>query len=135
HRLDLPEPRVALGLALRHLARAAIDLSDGLAGDLDHVLERSRVGAEVRWPEVPVSTALEGLPEARRMQLALSGGDDYELLFTAAPENRAAIEALAEPLALPLARIGSIDAGDRCRVVDERGRPLPWTGGGHDHFA
>ncbi|MFP5406690.1 MAG: thiamine-phosphate kinase [Gammaproteobacteria bacterium] len=134
-RLDLPEPRVALGLALRHLARAAIDLSDGLAGDLGHVLERSRVGAELFWPQVPVAEALDGLPEAERMRLALSGGDDYELLFTAAPENRVAIEALAGPLGLPLTRIGRIDAGEALHVVDARGRSLPWNQGGFDHFA
>lgn len=134
-RLDTPEPRVALGMALRHLARAAIDLSDGLAGDLGHVLERSRVGAELAWPSVPVAAALGGLVEAQRMQLALSGGDDYELLFTAAPENRVAIEALAGRLELPLTRIGRIDAGNSLRVVDARGRPIPWQGHGFDHFA
>jgi thiamine-monophosphate kinase len=134
-RLDLPEPRVALGLGLRHLARAAIDLSDGLAGDLAHILARSRVGAELIWPRIPVASALDGQDETRRMQLALAGGDDYELLFVAAPENRVAIEALAEPLGLPLTRIGRIDSGQALRLVDERGRPLPWKGAGHDHFA
>ncbi len=133
-RLERPEPRVALGVALRYLAGAAIDLSDGLAGDLGHLLERSRVGAELLWPAVPVAGALDGLPEAQRMRLALSGGDDYELLFTAAPENRVAIEALAAPLNLPLSRIGRIDAGDALHVVDSRGRTLPWSASGFDHF-
>lgn len=134
-RLDRPEPRVALGLALRHLARAAIDVSDGLAGDLGHLLDRSRVGARLVWPAVPVAPALQGLPETRRMQLALAGGDDYELLFAAAPENRVAIEALGPRLGLRLSRIGAFDAGDSMRLVDERDRPIAFAGHGFDHFA
>ena len=134
-RLDLPEPRVALGMSLRHVARAAIDLSDGLLGDLGHILERSRVGAEVDWPAVPVHASLDGLPDALRRRLALAGGDDYELLFTAAPENRSAIEAIGRRLDLPLARIGRIVAGQEARFRDVRGRPLPVDGHGFDHFA
>ena len=134
-RLDLPEPRVALGMSLRHVARAAIDLSDGLLGDLGHVLERSRVGAEVDWPAVPVHSSLDGLPDALRRRLALAGGDDYELLFTAAPENRGAIEAIGRRLDLPLARIGRIVAGQEARFRDARGRPLAIDGHGFDHFA
>ncbi len=134
-RLDRPEPRVALGLALRHLARAAIDLSDGLIGDLGHVCERSRVGAEVLWPAVPLAPALSALPPGQQPGLALAGGDDYELLFTAAPENRSSIEALAAPLGLRLSRIGAIVAGAGVRVVDARGRPVPIDRRSHDHFA
>ena len=134
-RLDRPEPRVELGLALRHLARAAIDVSDGLSGDLGHLLDRSRVGARLAWPAVPVAQALLGQPEARRMQLALTGGDDYELLFAAAPENRVAIEALGPRLGLPLSRIGAFDAGDSMRLVDARDRPIAFDGHGFDHFA
>ena len=134
-RLDRPEPRIALGLALRHLARAAIDLSDGLAGDLGHLLERSRVGAQLCWPSVPLAAELADLPQARQMALALSGGDDYELLFAAAPENRIAIEALSGRLELPLTRIGCFDAGEAMHVVDARGRPIAWQGHGFDHFA
>jgi len=134
-RLDRPEPRVALGLALRHLASAAIDLSDGLAGDLGHILERSRVGAKLVWPRVPVCGPLQALPQERRMRLALAGGDDYELLFAAAPENRIAIEALGERLGLRLTRIGEFDAGDAVRILDERDRPIAWAGHGFDHFA
>ncbi|MBN9425331.1 MAG: thiamine-phosphate kinase [Burkholderiales bacterium] len=133
-RLDCPEPRVALGLALRHLARAAIDVSDGLIADLGHILERSRVGAELRWPDVPQAAELAPLPEALRQRLALSGGDDYELLFTAAPENRIAVEALGRRLDLPLARIGAIAAGSGLAVLDARGRRLEIEHGGFDHF-
>ncbi len=134
-RLDWPEPRVALGLALRHVARAAIDLSDGLAGDLGHILERSRVAAQLDWEAVPVDATLDGLPDALRRRLALSGGDDYELLFSAAPENRAAIEAAGQRLGLPLARIGRIVAGAGLRLRDARGRPIDLDGHGFDHFA
>ncbi len=134
-RLERPEPRVTLGLALRHLARAAIDLSDGLAGDLGHLLERSRVGAQLSWPSVPLAPDLRELPQDRQMALALSGGDDYELMFAAAPENRIAIEALSGRLGLPLARIGCFDAGEALHVVDARGRPITWQDRGFDHFA
>lgn len=133
-RLDRPEPRVALGLSLRHVARAAIDLSDGLLGDLGHILDRSRAGAEIDWPAVPVDAALDDLPDALRRRLALAGGDDYELLFTAAPENRSAIEAIGHRLELPLERIGRIVAGQGLRLRDARGRPLQVDGSGFDHF-
>lgn len=134
-RLDRPEPRIALGLALRHLARAAIDLSDGLLGDLAHIVERSRVGAEVDGPAVPVDTRLDALPDDERLRLALSGGDDYELLFSAAPENRTAIAAVGARLAVPLTRIGRIVCGSAIRVRDARGRALPIEARGFDHFA
>lgn len=134
-RLDRPEPRIALGLELRHVARAAIDLSDGLLGDLGHIVERSRVGAEIDWPAVPVSACLDGRPDVLRRQLALAGGDDYELLFTAAPENRVAIEAIGGRLELPLARIGRIAADSQIRLLDARGRTLPIESHGYDHFA
>ena len=134
-RLETPQPRVALGLALRHLARAAIDLSDGMLGDLGHVCERSRVAAELEWARVPVDAALAELPEHERAALALAGGDDYELLFTAAPENRDAIAALAGPLGLPLARIGRVVAGSGVHVLDARGAPMSVYARSFDHFA
>ena len=134
-RLDRPEPRVALGLALRHLARSAIDVSDGLIGDLGHVCDRSRVGAEVDWPAVPLSPGLQSEEGALHPALALGGGDDYELLFSAAPENRRSIEALGTRLGLPLARIGRIVAGQGVRLLDARGRPMRIDFHSHDHFA
>ena len=134
-RLDRPTPRVALGLALRHLARAAIDISDGLVGDLGHVCERSRVGAELHWPAVPLAPGLVAAPPEDRAALALAGGDDYELLFSAAPENRSSIEALAGGLGLRLSRIGRIVPGQGVRVLDERGRPMAAGLHAYDHFA
>jgi len=134
-RLERPEPRVALGLSLRHVARAAIDLSDGLIGDLGHILDRSRAGAEVDWSVVPVDPSLDDLPEPLRRRLALAGGDDYELLFSAAAENRSAIEAIGRRLGLPLTRIGRIVAGEGLRFHDARGRPLTVDAHGFNHFA
>ncbi len=134
-RLERPQPRIALGLALRHVARAAIDLSDGLLGDLAHIAERSRVGAEIDWPAVPVDARLAALGEEERRRLALAGGDDYELLFSAAPENRTAIAAIGARLELPLARIGRVVCGSAIRVRDARGRAIPIEARGFDHFA
>lgn len=135
--LQKPLPRVELGLALRErrLAHAAIDVSDGLLADLGHIAERSRVDAEVfvaQLPQLPqgVDAAL-----ARRCQLA--GGDDYELAFAAAPENRVKLAALAAELDLPLWRIGRIVVADgkgEVRLIGEDGRPLPVARKGFDHF-
>jgi len=134
-RLERPEPRVALGAALRHLARSAIDLSDGLLGDLGHVCERSRVGAELRWAQVPLAACLRAQPPAEQAACALGGGDDYELLFSAAPENRAAIAALAPALGLGLTRIGTVVSGEAVRVLDARGATMPTDVRSFDHFA
>ncbi len=133
-RLDRPEPRIALGIELRHLASAAIDLSDGLLGDLGHLLDRSRVGAEVDEAALPVAPELAAASPERAVEHALSGGDDYELLFCAPPENRAAVEALGRRLALPLARIGRIRDGASILVQDARGRPRPSLPRSHEHF-
>src|SRR5205085_11723438 len=111
-RLHEPEPRIELGERLRGLARAAIDVSDGLAGDLQHILERSGVAAVIDYARIPRSRAFAGLADAGlERDCVLSGGDDYELLFTAPRESRAALEALSGELALPLTRIGAIEAG------------------------
>jgi len=134
--LDWPQPRVALGLTLRGLASAAIDVSDGLLGDLGHVLKRSRVGAAIEWERVPRSEALRSLPLEQQQQYALAGGDDYELLFTAAADHRADIEAAAAVASVPVARIGRIVAAvDGLRVCDALGAevPVPWHA--FDHFA
>ncbi|MFN7835863.1 MAG: thiamine-phosphate kinase [Burkholderiaceae bacterium] len=133
-RLDRPTPRVELGLALGGVARAAIDLSDGLAGDLSHILQASAVGAELDERSLPFAAVLQTLPTADRWRLGLQGGDDYELCWTAPPTQRAAIEAIAVRLDLPLRRIG--------RIVDRRGLLLrtlddhliPLEVQAYDHF-
>jgi len=134
-RLHEPEPRVELGERLRGLAHAAIDVSDGLTGDLGHVLERSQVGAVLDYERIPRPAALRALGDRElERDCVLSGGDDYELVFTAAPRRREALDALAGELGLPLSRIGTIEAGDVKLVVrDAEGEPVPYRRS-YDHF-
>jgi len=135
-KLHEPEPRVELGERLRGLARAAIDVSDGLAGDLQHVLERSHVGAVVHYQDIPRLEAFAGLKDAElEKDCVLSGGDDYELLFTVARERRKEVESLARELGVPLTRIGAIQSGQpRLVILDARKKPMSFRGG-FDHFA
>jgi thiamine-monophosphate kinase len=138
-RLEAPEPRVALGQALRGIASSALDVSDGLTGDLAHVLAASRVGARIELAAVPCSDVLRALMRGTQRDLALacllSGGDDYELCFTAAPAMREAVAALATALRLPLTQIGTITAAPGLVVLDEAGRPLASLPRAFDHFA
>ena len=133
-RLDLPEPRVALGARLLGRASAAIDVSDGFAQDLGHILERSGCGARVQYERLPKFAAFARIeqPELER-ECVLSGGDDYELVFTAPQRERPALEALARELALPLARVGEISADERLFVVDAQGHDMA-VPRGFDHF-
>lgn len=135
-RLHEPEPRVALGARLRGLASAAIDVSDGLAADLVHILERSGVAGEIGYEAVPKSAAFRSLKDRElERNCVLSGGDDYELAFTAAPQARNKIEALGATLGLPLSRIGAISEGKPMLTVhDAAGTPIDWRSG-FDHFA
>ncbi|MCW3479053.1 thiamine-phosphate kinase [Neisseriaceae bacterium JH1-16] len=134
HRLDWPTPRVELGLALLPLARACLDVSDGLAGDLQHILERSNVGATLNLDALPTAPWLAERRQALAECIA-AGGDDYELLFTAEPAQRDAIAALAGSLGVRLSRIGTIDAEAGLRVTDAAGQPLTLARMGYDHFA
>jgi thiamine-monophosphate kinase len=131
-RYRLPQPRLALGQALRGIASAAIDVSDGLVADLGHILEASAAGAELRADQLPLSSAAHDLPGAR--DAALAGGDDYELLFTAPVERRAEITALARKLDLSLTRIGSIRAGSDLSILDARGQKIEVATPGWQHF-
>ena len=134
--LERPAPRVELGLALREVAHAAIDISDGLLADLGHVLDRSNVGAEVHFDDLPVHPALAHfLDQAWARDCLLAGGDDYELCFTARPERRGEIEAIGDRLGLKLSRAGRIRADLGLRLLDGTGRPMPIDKGGYDHFA
>jgi thiamine-monophosphate kinase len=133
--MELPQPRVALGLALRGVARSAIDLSDGLVGDLGHVMERSGVGAVLHVDALPRSAVLAALPPALQRQCVLAGGDDYELLFTAPPARRDAVLAAAGRVGVAVTRCGEIVAGSGLRLLDAAGQVLPASWPGFDHFA
>jgi thiamine-monophosphate kinase len=133
-RLDRPTPRLALGQALAGIAHAAIDVSDGLAGDLGHILNASGVGATIDLPTLPLAPGLAALPPERREQCLLHGGDDYELVFTAAPRQRAAIEAIASACATPVTRIGRISAEPGLQAVQANGASQAIEARGFDHF-
>ena len=132
--MEQPQPRIALGLALRGLATSAIDVSDGLLGDLGHVLRRSGVGAEVQVDALPRSDVLRALPEALQRECTLAGGDDYELVFTAAPRQAARVAAAALTSQVSVTRIGRIDAAPGLRLTDRNGRTVANTFGAFDHF-
>ncbi len=141
-RMEQPTPRVALGQALRGIASAAIDISDGLIGDLGHLLAGSRVGATVDADvaiNLIAACAQPSCPaglfdlEARR-GFALSGGDDYELAFSAPASARAAVEQAGHASATPVTRIGRIDAEAGLRVVDAQGQAITQRFAGFDHF-
>jgi thiamine-monophosphate kinase len=134
-RLHLPEPQVELGERLRGLAHAAIDVSDGLAGDLQHILDRSRVAATVQYEEIPRPAVFRTLNDRElEKDCVLSGGDDYELLFTVARDRRKEVESLSRELKVPLTRIGSIRSGEpHLAIVDASGNPMSFRGG-FDHF-
>jgi thiamine-monophosphate kinase len=146
-RLEQPTPRIALGLALRGIASAAADVSDGLLGDLGHILQRSGVGATVDTSIAitliatnSYSTRARGIfsscisPQTA-LQCVLSGGDDYELVFTAPATARAAVQAASIASATPVTRIGQIDGAPGLRLVDAHGAPVSNTFASFDHFA
>jgi thiamine-monophosphate kinase len=144
-RLERPTPRVALGLALRGVATAAADISDGLLGDLGHILQASRVAAvldtSIAMQLIAASTGTTcpkaQLDPQKQLQYVLAGGDDYELVFTAPPSARAAVQAAAAAAHTPVTRIGQIEASHgtpAVRLVDATGAPVRGEFAGFDHF-
>lgn len=145
-RLERPTPRVALGMALRGVATAAADISDGLLGDLGHILQASRVGAVV---DTSIAiTLIAGCTDSvctsspfdaeQLLGYVLAGGDDYELVFTAPRSARDAVSAAAAQASTPVTRIGQIEtrtAYAPIRLVDAQGAPVLHTFAGFDHFA
>ncbi|MBI5437307.1 MAG: thiamine-phosphate kinase [Nitrosomonadales bacterium] len=133
--LHQPQPRVALGLALRGVAHSAIDVSDGLLADLGHILECSKAGAEILFTALPISRTLQPyLAQPLGKHCALAGGDDYELCFTVPASRRAEVEKIPVKLGLPLTRIGSIVAGSGCAVRAADGSVINMGESGYDHF-
>lgn len=127
-----PQPRVALGQALRGVASAMIDVSDGLLADLGHILDQSRVGAVVRVADLPLSETARHIPGAR--ECALVGGDDYELLFTLPPHRLEGGLAAADGAAIPVTPIGEITAEAGLHVLDANGEPVESEARGWRHF-
>ena len=132
-RYEAPTPRLALGRALLGVATAAIDVSDGLAADLAHVAGASGCGAALESDLLPVSATLHAQFGEASRSLVLSGGDDYELCFTADPDARPTIEKLAAALSLPLTRIGRMIDGEGVSVRDASGAPVD-VAAGYQHF-
>ncbi|MDO5506265.1 MAG: thiamine-phosphate kinase [Pseudoxanthomonas suwonensis] len=134
-RLDRPTPRIEAGLALRALAHACIDLSDGLLQDIGHVCRASGTAAEIALDALPASTAFldRSTAETRHGEQA-TGGDDYELCFTAAPASEDAIHALAASLPLRITRVGSIVEGEGVLALLADGTPWQPPRSGYAHF-
>ena len=132
-----PQPRVALGLALRGLASAMLDVSDGLLGDLRHILECSAAGAIVETAALPLAAlTASGADTALCRRCLLAGGDDYELLFTAPPRHRSEIESLSARFGLALHRIGHLTAERSVLLLREADGGLAAPPAyGYDHFA
>lgn len=137
-RYRLPQPRVTVGPRLRGLAHAAMDVSDGLLGDLGHICRASGFAAEIEAERLPLSPAARaalaaGLGEG--LTTLITGGDDYEILFTAPAESCGALSALSDELAVPLTRIGRIMPGQGVTLLDGSGRVVEVRQGGYRHFS
>jgi thiamine-monophosphate kinase len=142
-RLEQPTPRVALGQALRGVASSALDVSDGLLGDLGHILRASGAGAlidtaltvHLMAASGPLTSANQRIDAELLHQCTLAGGDDYELAFTAPVARRAAVAAAALARATPVTRIGRVEAEPGLRLVDAHGQPVARHYASFDHFA
>jgi thiamine-monophosphate kinase len=132
--MERPQPRVALGIALRGVASAAIDLSDGLVGDLAHVMRASGLGATLRLADIPHGPHVAACAEALRRQCLLGGGDDYELLFAAPAGAHARVRDAGARANVPVTCIGTLDDAPGLRVLDARGAPVVLTERAFDHF-
>lgn len=135
-RLSRPLPRLDVGQRLRGVASSAIDISDGLGADLRHVLRASGVAAEVAIERLPISDALRAaFDDERALAMAVGGGDDYELCFTAPSAHALELTAVASACDITITRIGTITEGDELHWRDGNGRAVTFPAGGWDHFA
>jgi len=132
--LNRPQPRVALGQALRGLASSAIDLSDGLALDAQRLMAGSGLGAKIQLPQLPLKSTLAALPQSQRYSLAVSGGDDYELLFTlpAILQNRLAEISSAANISLTV--IGEVQANPVVELLIDDGSLFTPDFTAYEHF-
>lgn len=129
-----PTPRVLAGQALRNLATSAIDLSDGLVSDIQHVLKASKVGAIIDVSQIPLSSSIKAnLSREEALSYALTGGEDYELLFTVPESQRGAIDTALIHAGVKFVKIGQICAGDKLKLVDQ-GEPFVPVSHGFEHF-
>lgn len=137
NRLNRPEPRVELGKLASACCQCAIDISDGLAADLGHILEASQCGATVNIDRIPLSHQLVEFSMSREevdWDLVLSGGDDYELCLVVKPGNENKLMQIASQIMLPLTRIGVVEQHDSLNIVDQAGRKYLLDQGGYEHF-
>jgi len=133
-RMHMPMPRIALGLNLRGIASSAIDVSDGLAGDLQHILNRSQVGATVQVDSLPAGPVLRRQAADLQRKYCLAGGDDYELCFTANPAKRNEVLQAAQDAAINVSRIGVIEMAAGLRLFDQSGQQIVDFPASFDHF-
>jgi thiamine-monophosphate kinase len=134
-RMHRPTPRIALGLALRGIAHAAIDISDGLSGDLGHILKRSGLGAVLDVDALPAGPVLQRQPQALQRRFTLAGGDDYELCFTAPADQHDAVLCAAATAGIQVTRVGSIERATGLRFRDRDGAALNIAVSSFDHFS
>ena len=135
NKLNLPTPRLALGIALRDIATAAIDVSDGLAADLNHILQASHLGATIDWQQIPLSPGMRAIKNIKRQyDFALGGGDDYELCFTAPADQRHEVQRLAQQLSIMVTEIGAIEETSGLRLLD-KGVTSELANIGYQHFS
>ncbi len=133
--LHMPIPRIALGIALRKIARAALDLSDGVMGDLNHILDASGLGATINVDALPIGPVLAKQPRQRQLHYALSGGDDYELCFTAPVAMRSRVLEASVKTGVPVTRIGYIENEKGLRIKNSAGELQDISFTSFDHFS
>lgn len=134
-RMDTPTPRVELGQHILGFATACCDISDGLVGDLSHILDRSGVSAQLYWDQFPMSESMARMPEDVKRKCILGGGDDYELIFCAAPKHRGLIEEISKLIKLPLTHIGNVlERDEPFSILDQYGEIIE-PPASFNHFA
>ena len=134
NKLDRPKAQVSVGMALRELASASIDISDGLSSDLAHLLVASNVGADVAVDNLPLSDVFKSLKLKDGWQLAASAGDDYELCFTVAESHEKKMQQTLDSMGCAYTKIGTVSSQKGIRWLDESGNKLTLSIAGYDHF-